>query len=138
MKLGCAITAAGGKDLFVTEILEYMQEAIDGGYSQTKILMFLYHPEKGVIEMRGTDGIKVCTEAATAVEGVTRVAMCRQRTEAPEHYIMQLQWLSPLLAHLSTARAYPMPLLDGKFIEASPGELRQAMREDLEDADSDN
>lgn len=120
MNFGRSIEAAGGKDLFLEEILVYLQEAIDGGYSKTHTIAFGWHPKDGVIEMRGTDRKKVLVKMLDDRPGVTRIAMCRQRLQEDAGYVVQMIWASPMLLDHNYTRVYQMPLSEGKYLDLGP------------------
>jgi len=121
MSLNESIEKLGGRDLFVEDILEYLQEAIDGGYSKTHSIAFGWHPKDGMIEMRGRKTQDVLLRV-TKTNGLTRMALCRQRDQEDEGYLVQLFWFSPLLRQFNETRIYEMPLSDNTYLEF-PGAL---------------
>jgi hypothetical protein len=105
-----------GKDLFMEEILEYLQEAIDGGYSKTHSIAFGWHPEKGITEMRGTNPTKVLTKMVNT-DGLTRIALCMQREQEDEGYVVQMFWTSLMLQKFGYTRIYQMPLAIDNYLD---------------------
>ncbi len=97
-------------DEFMKQVIEYCQEAIDGGYSKTKNLCFMWDPVTGVTEYRADTHAKALRAGLKGSPLATRSALCVQRKQEDEMYVVSLHNVlfgAPISQDL---RVYPVPL----------------------------
>ena len=97
-------------DLFMNEVVEICQEAIDGGYSKTKHLCILWDPKLGVVELRGVDKTKLLATALDKYPDASRLVICIQRKHSDECYVVAHAFVVNGMMHSDDYRVYPPPL----------------------------
>jgi len=102
---------------FELDIIGIMQEALDGGYADSKYILVHDHLEKGIIELRGDDPKAVINKALDTFNTNSGVsAICKYRKDLGEIVtvsLMQILFGKPMIW---TTRAYMLPLEPGIFL----------------------
>lgn len=105
-------------DEFMEQVIEYCQEAIDGGYSKTKNLCFMWDANTGVTEYRADTHAKALRAGLEGSPRATRAALCVQRKQEDAMYVVSIHLVLYGAPVSQDLRVYPVPLNSDLWLTA--------------------